>query len=336
MELVSFLGSKEGELVNLADLVYVTVTNMLSNALFSIDFLDFEGQGIGKGLRKLITQEAELGVTVNLSDLYPILGGLDFQGIQKKRKEILGKFITIWENIIKERRKQDSAILVQRDFLDALIKDGYTNDQINQLIVELLIAGTDTGSMATEWAMADLMKNQDAMHKLRDELEREIGTDIVKESHLAHLPYLQACIKETLRLHPPGPLLLPHRALQTCQVMGYTIPKDSQVLVNMWAIGRDSTIWNDPLSFKPERFLDSSLDFKGNHFDYIPFGAGRRICPGQPLATRQVPFIVASLVHSFDWVFPDNMSSTELNMDEKFTITLRKKQPLQLIPKGRK
>jgi hypothetical protein len=140
MELVSFLGSKEGELVNLADLVYVTVTNMLSNALFSIDFLDFEGQGIGKGLRKLITQEAELGVTVNLSDLYPILGGLDFQGIQKKRKEILGKFITIWENIIKERRKQDSAILVQRDFLDALIKDGYTNDQINQLIVVCLLS----------------------------------------------------------------------------------------------------------------------------------------------------------------------------------------------------
>ncbi|GMY07096.1 (s)-n-methylcoclaurine 3'-hydroxylase-like protein [Fagus crenata] len=140
MELVSFLGSKEGELVNLADLVYVTVTNMLSNALFSIDFLDFEGQGIGKGLRKLITQEAELGVTVNLSDLYPILGGLDFQGIQKKRKEILGKFITIWENIIKEGRKQDSAILVQRDFLDALIKDGYTNDQINQLIVVCLLS----------------------------------------------------------------------------------------------------------------------------------------------------------------------------------------------------
>ena len=118
--------------------------------------------------------------------------------------------------------------------------------------------------------------------------------------------------------------------------MGYTIPKDSLVFVNMWAIGQDYTIWIDPLSFKPERFLDSSLDFKGNNFDYIPFGAGRRIRPGQPLATRQVPFIVASLVHSFDWVFPDNISSTELDMDEKFTITLRKKQPLQLIPKGRK
>jgi cytochrome P450 len=190
--------------------------------------------------------------------------------------------------------------------------------------------------MVTEWAMAELMKNQDSMHKLRDELEYEIGTDIVKESHLAHLPYLQACVKETLRLHPPGPLLLPHRALQTCQVMGYTIPKDSLVFVNMWAIGRDSTIWIDPLSFKPERFLDSSLDFKGNNFDYIPFGAGRRICPGQPLATRQVPFIVASLVHSFDWFLPGDMNSTELDMNDHYAVTLKKKQPLKLIPKGRK
>ena len=172
------------------------------------------------------------------------------------------------------------------------------------------------------------------MHKLRDELDREIGTDNVKESHLAHLPYLQACVNETLRLHPPGPLLLPHRALQTCQVMGYKVPKDSQVLVNMWAIGRDSMIWNDSLSFKPERFLDSSLDSKRNNFEYIPFSAGRRICPGQSLATMQVPFILASLVHSFDWFLPGNMNSTELDMNEKFTITLRKKQPLQLIPKG--
>ncbi|KAM4076440.1 hypothetical protein ACJW30_12G064000 [Castanea mollissima] len=281
MELVGFLGSKEGEVVNLGEVVYITVTNILSNELFSIDFLDFEGQGIGKELRKLLTEDAELGITVNLSDLYPILSGLDFQGIRKK-------------------------------------------------------TGIDTSIIAIEWGVANLMKNQDAMHKLRDELDREIGTDIVKESHLAHLPYLQACVNETLRLHPPGPLLLPHRALQTCQVMGYTVPKDSQVLVNMWAIGRDSMIWNDSLSFKLERFLDSSLDSKGNNFEYIPFSAGRRIFPGQSLATMQVPYILASLVHSFDWFLPGNMNSTELDMNEKFTITLRKKQPLQLIPKGRK
>jgi cytochrome P450 len=190
--------------------------------------------------------------------------------------------------------------------------------------------------MVTEWAMAELMKNQDSMHKLRDELERGIGTDIVNESHLPHLPYLEACAKETLRLYPPGPLMLPRRALQTCQVMGYTIPKDSQISVNMWAIGRDPTVWNDPLSFKPERFLDSCLDFKGNNFDYTPFGAGRKICPGQPLAMKQVPLILGSLVHSFDWFLPSSVNPTELDMNDHYAVTLKKKQLLKLIPKGRK
>lgn len=118
--------------------------------------------------------------------------------------------------------------------------------------------------------------------------------------------------------------------------MGYTIPKDSFISVNIWAIGRDPMVFNDPLSFKPERFLDSSLDFKGTNFDYTPFGAGRRGCPGQPLATRQVPLILASLVHSFDWFLPGSMKSTELDMNDHFAITLKKKQPLQLIPKRRK
>uniref|UniRef100_A0A2N9HWG5 Uncharacterized protein n=1 Tax=Fagus sylvatica TaxID=28930 RepID=A0A2N9HWG5_FAGSY len=335
-ELVGFLGSNEGKVVNLGEAVYVTFTNILSNAIISVDFLDFEGKGIGKEIRKLIAEMVTLGMSPDISNLYPILSRLDFQGVQKKSDTIVKKFIAIWEDVLIERRKQESAILGQRDFVDALIKDGYTNVQINQLIMELLIAGTDSSSMVTEWAMAELIKNQDYMHKLRDELEHGIGKDIVNESHLPHLPYLEACVKETLRLYPPGPLLLPRRALQTCQVMGYTVPKDSQISVNMWAIGRDPTIWDDPLSFKPERFLDSCLDFKGNNFDYTPFGAGRKMCPGQPLAIKQVPLILASLVHSFDWSLPGSVNSTELDMNDHFVVTLRKKQPLKLIPRGRK
>uniref|UniRef100_A0A7N2MHJ3 Cytochrome P450 n=1 Tax=Quercus lobata TaxID=97700 RepID=A0A7N2MHJ3_QUELO len=297
-ELVDFLGSKEGELVNIGEAIYVAYTNILTNAIFSVDFMDFEGKGIGQELRELIVEVVKLGMIPDLSSFYPIIKALDIQ--------------------------------------DAMIKDGFTNDQISQLILDLLIAGTDSSSMVTEWAMAELMRNQDVMHKIREEIESEIGTNIVKESHLSHLPYLEACVKETLRLYPPGPLLILHRAIQTCQVMGYTIPKDSFISVNIWAIGRDPMVFNDPLSFKPERFLDSSLDFKGTNFDYTPFGAGRRGCPGQPLATRQVPLILASLVHSFDWFLPGSMKSTELDMNDHFAITLKKKQPLQLIPKRRK
>ncbi|KAL4595229.1 hypothetical protein ACB092_12G076400 [Castanea dentata] len=327
-ELVDFLGSKEGKVVNLGEAIYVTYTNILTNAIFSVDFMDFEGKGIGQELRELIVEVVELGMIPDLSSFYPIIKALDIQGIQKKCDKIVQKFISVWEDIIKERRKQESIILGQRDFLDVMIKDGFTDDQISQLILDLLVAGTDSSSMVTEWAMAELMRNQDVMHKLCEEIESEIGTNILKESHLTHLPYLEPCVKETLRLYPPGPLLILHHSF---------------ISVNIWAIGRDPMVFNDPLSFKPERFLDSSLDFnglfgchKGTNFDYTPFGAGRRGCPGQPLATRQVPLILASLVHSFDWFLPGSMKSTELDMNDHFAITLKKKQPLQLIPKRRK
>ena len=121
--------------MNLGGTVYITVTNILSNAIFSMDFLDFEGKGMGKELRKFIDEMAELMITPDLSNLYPILGALDFQGIQKKRDKLIEKFIAIWEDIIKKRQKQESAILVHGDVLDTLIKDGHTNDQINQLIM---------------------------------------------------------------------------------------------------------------------------------------------------------------------------------------------------------
>ncbi|KAK3005494.1 hypothetical protein RJ639_016053 [Escallonia herrerae] len=162
--------------------------------------------------------------------------------------------------------------------------------------VELLTAGTDTSASTIEWAMAELMKSAECMTKVHEELVREAGQDLPKESQLSQLTYLQVCVKESLRLHPPTPLMLPHRALDSCQVMNYTVPKNAQLVVNVWAIGRDPMSWEDPLKFKPERFLSSTLDFKGNDFEFLPFGAGRRICPGLPMAARHVPLVLASFV----------------------------------------
>ena len=200
---------------------------------------------------------------------------------------------------------------------------------------ELFAAGTDTSSSTIEWAMAELIKNPESMKKVQEELARKIKQDVVKELHLPQLNYLDACVKETLRLHPPAPLLLPHRALESYEVTSYTIPKDSQVLVNVWAIGRDPMNWDDPLVFKPERFLNSALDFKGNDFEFLPFSAGRRICPGIPMAAKVVPLVLASLIHIFDWSLPHGNDSEKLDMSEKFGVTLQKEQPLHLIPKVR-
>lgn len=185
--------------------------------------------------------------------------------------------------------------------------------------------------------MAELIRNPKCMRMLQEELVREIGSqEMVMESDLPKLKYLECCVKESLRLHPPAPLPIPHRAAETCQVMNYTIPKDSEVLVNIWAIGRDPNHWEDPLEFTPERFLNSSLDFKGTNFEYLPFGAGRRICPGQPLASKQVPLIVASLVQSFDWSLPNGEDPKNLDMAEKYDINMLKKEPLLVVPKSRK
>ncbi|CAI0414295.1 unnamed protein product [Linum tenue] len=187
--------------------------------------------------------------------------------------------------------------------------------------------------------MAELIRNPKCMRKLEEEVSPAMDQQemFIKESCITQLPYLEACFKETLRLHPPGPFLLPHRAIEFCQVMNHSIPKNSQILVNFWAIGRDPKYWEEPLMFNPERFLNyTCLDFKGNDFEFIPFGSGRRICPGLTMATRHVSLIVASLIHFFDWSLPHGRKNpTDIDMSEKYGLTLRKEEPLILIPRSK-
>lgn len=177
--------------------------------------------------------------------------------------------------------------------------------------------------------MAELLRSPDALSKARLELEQTIGKGkTIEESDITRLPYLQAVVKETLRLHPAVPLLLPRKALADVEIAGFIVPKGAQVFVNAWAIGRDELTWENPLSFMPERFLGSNLDFKGRNFELIPFGSGRRICPGLPLAIRMLHLMLGSLINSFDWKLEDE----NMDMEEKFGITLQKAQPLRVIP----
>ena len=133
---------------------------------------------------------------------------------------------------------------------------------------DLFIAGSDTSAITTEWAMAELLRKPEVLQKTRRELIEVIGSErAVKESDMDQLPYLQAVVKETMRLHPAAPLLLPYKAKNHAEICGYTIPKDAQVLVNAWAIGRDPKYWNDPFLFCPERLLDTSLDYRGRDFE---------------------------------------------------------------------
>lgn len=183
--------------------------------------------------------------------------------------------------------------------------------------------------------MADLLRNPPILAKAKQELSKRITTPraIIQEQDIQHFPYLDAVLKEAMRLHPTAPLLLPHRAEQEVEIHGYTIPKHTQVFVNAWSIMRDPSYWDDPTSFNPERFIDSGTDFRGRDFSYIPFGSGRRICPGLTLGVRMVSVILANLVHNFDWeIMPHGLKPENMNMKDRFGITLQKAEPLVAIP----
>ena len=181
--------------------------------------------------------------------------------------------------------------------------------------------------------MAELLHNPEALSRAKVELEQVIGKgNQVKESDIPHLPYLLAIIKETLRLHPAVPFLLPRKAGADVEINGYIIPKDAQVLVNAWTIGRDSSFWDNAKSFMPERFLELEIDVKGRNFELIPFGGGRRICPGLLLAIRMLHLMLGSLIQAFDWKLEDGVKPEDLNMEDKFGITLQRAHPLRAVP----
>jgi len=165
--------------------------------------------------------------------------------------------------------------------------------------------------------MTELMHNPEVMRKVKKELAQVIGVGkAVEEADMARLPYLQVVIKESLRMHPPAPVLLPRRAKTDVEVCGLTIPQGAQVLINEWTIGRSPEVWEDADVFSPERFLDSDIDFKGRHFKLTPFGSGRRICPGSLLAVRMLHLMLGSLVNCFDWKLENNMEPKDMDLDE--------------------
>ncbi|RVW86954.1 Geraniol 8-hydroxylase [Vitis vinifera] len=273
----------------------------------------------------------------NISDYFPMFRRFDLLGVKRDTFSSYKRLYEIVGGIIKSRIKCRASNPMSRndDFLDVILdqceEDGSVFNSDN--IQELFYAGSDTSTITTEWAMTELLRNPRLMQKVRQELSEVIGAgQMVRESDMDRLPYFQAVVKETLRLHPAGPLLLPFKAKNDVELCGFTIPSNSHVIVNMWAIARDPSYWEDPSSFLPERFLGSKIDYRGQDYEYIPFGAGRRICPGIPLAIRMVQLVLASIIHSFNWKLPEGITPLTIDMQEKCGATLKKAIPLSAIP----
>ncbi|MCD7464888.1 hypothetical protein HAX54_000158 [Datura stramonium] len=330
--------SQQGEAVDVGQVAFRTSLNLLSNTLFSRDLADpFSDSKVE--LKDVIWGiMAEVGKP-NLVDFFPILEKIDLQGIRRRATIHFCKLFKLFDGLINERLEKERRFHSERsDVLEVLLNIIEENpkeidqNHIKSMFLDLFGAGTDTTTSTLEWAMAEILKQPEIIKKAQVELEEIIGKEkSIEESDISRLPYLQCIIKETLRLHPPVPFLLPRKVEQDVELCDYIIPKGSQILVNVWIITRDSTSWEDPLVFKPERFLSSNLDIRGQDFELIPFGAGRRICPGLPLALRMVPIILGSLLNSFNWKL-EGIEQEELDMEEKFGLTLAKARPLRAIP----
>ncbi|GFP84940.1 cytochrome p450 cyp736a12 [Phtheirospermum japonicum] len=299
--------AKSGETVDLSARVSGLSGDMNCLMIFGKKYADSDLDE--RGFKDVITETTEIGGKFNLADYFPYIEVLDLQGLNRRMKELSRIFDRFLEKIIDEHVKNKKAGKNDgtEDFVDTMMsimesgEAGFEFDRRNvkAVLQDLLIAGMDTSSTAVEWALSELFRHPQIMKKLQNELESVVGLDhMVEEQHLHTLEYLDAVIKESLRLHPVAPLLIPHESMEDCVIDGFHIPKKSRILVNTWAIGRDPNVWPDPETFSPERFIGSHIDLKGQHFQLLPFGSGTRGCPGLQLGLTVVKLLVAQLVSS--------------------------------------
>ncbi|XP_052196532.1 cytochrome P450 71AU50-like isoform X1 [Diospyros lotus] len=293
-----------------------------------------------KGFKAVIQEGMKLGAIPNIGDYYPYVGKLDLQGLTRRMKAVRKVFDGFLEKIIDEH-VQAGGQGQNKDFVDILLafmKSDQADFRIDRchvkaVMLDMLAASMDTSATAIDWTLSELLRHPRVMNKVQDELQQVVGMErMVEETDLDKLEYLEMVVKEAFRLHPVAPLLLPHEATQDCIVNGYHIPRKARLTINIWAIGRDPNVWTDPEKFIPERFEGSTIDLRGRDFQLLPFGAGRRRCPGLQLGLLMVKLVVGQLVHCFKWELPDDMLPTDLDMSEDFGLVTTRTKHLLAIP----
>ncbi|KAL6227068.1 hypothetical protein ACLB2K_001027 [Fragaria x ananassa] len=350
---VRVVAANTGSAVNIGELVFSLTKNITYRAAFGTSSNEGQDEFIG-----ILQEFSKLFGAFNIADFIPGLGWLDPQGLNKrlaKARESLDKFIdTIIDDHLQKKKKTGNLDEGETDMVDDLLafyseeakvnesEDNLQNainltrDNIKAIIMDVMFGGTETVASAIEWAMSELMRSPEDLKKVQQELVDVVGLDrSIEESDFEKLTYLKCTLKEVLRLHPPIPLLL-HETSEDAEVAGYSIPKKSRVMINAWAIGRDNNSWEDAECFKPSRFLKEGVpDFKGSNFEFIPFGSGRRSCPGMQLGLYALELAVGHLLHCFSWELPDGMKPSELEMNDVFGLTAPRASRLIAVPTKR-
>uniref|UniRef100_A0ACD5Y8L7 Uncharacterized protein n=1 Tax=Avena sativa TaxID=4498 RepID=A0ACD5Y8L7_AVESA len=302
----------------------------------------------------LVKAVAELLGAFNVEDYIAVCRDWNLQGLGRRAADVHRRFDALLEDMIKHkeeaRRTREPAEKMttsNKDLLDILLDKmeddtevaevKLTREKIKAFAIDIVTAGSDTSAAMIEWMLAELMNHPEALRKVRDEIDAVVGHErIAGEADVASLPYLQAVYKETLRLRPAVPIVY-RQATEEMEVGGvFTVPAGTAVFLNVWSIGRDPAFWNAPLEFRPERFMaggdHEAVDLRGQHFQFLPFGSGRRICVGMGLALQTVPAVVAVLVQCFDWA---QDGEATIDMEEGDGLVCARKHPLLLRPSPR-
>ncbi|KAK3423288.1 hypothetical protein EUGRSUZ_F00172 [Eucalyptus grandis] len=290
----------------LQELPFNIIMRMISGKRYSGAAVDAGDAEVARRFREVIEEQFELSGT-DPGDYLPVLRKVvDFKGRERRMVDVAKRCDVILQGMIDEhrsRRKRSDANGGREDesktMIDTMLSEGYADDIIKGQINSMSSAGTDTSAVTIEWAMSLLLNHPDVMKKAQAELDDVVGRDrLVDEVDTHKLPYLHNIINEALRLFPPGPLLVPHESAEDCTVNGFDVPRGTMILVNVWAIQRDPKVWDDPTSFKPERYEG----LEGDHaYRLLPFGMGRRSCPGAGLANRVVSLALAVLIQCLEW-----------------------------------
>ncbi|PNT13230.1 hypothetical protein POPTR_011G130800v4 [Populus trichocarpa] len=338
---IASIYSKEGSPINLSRMIFSLENGITARTSIGNKCKNHEG------FLPIVEELAEALGGLNMIDIFPSSKFLYMVSRVRSRLERMHREADeILESIISERRansalaskmgknEEDDLLGVLLNLQDhGNLEFQLTTSTIKAVILEMFSGGGDTSSTALEWAMSELIKNPRVMEKAQKEVRQvfnDLGT-IPDETSLHDLKFLKLIIKETLRLHPPVPLI-PRECRKRCDVNGYDIHVKSKVLINAWAIGRDPNCWNEPERFYPERFINVSTDFKGSDFEFIPFGAGKRMCPGMLFATANTEFPLAQMLYHFDWKPAGGLKPENLDMTESFGGAVKRKQDLKLIP----
>ncbi|CAL5207826.1 unnamed protein product [Lathyrus oleraceus] len=336
-DLIKRIDSQQGSPINFTQLVVSSTFAIITKAAFGNKCKVLGLPSLGNG-------DAVAG-GFDIAELFPsakwlhLVSGLrqKLEGLHRQVDELLEKVI------IEHKEAKQGQGEAEEDLVNVLLnfQGGNENEQdicltdnnIKAIILDIFGAGGDTSASTIVWVMSELIRDPRVMKKAQHEVREIFKTrGNVGENCINELEYLKSIVKETLRLHPPAPLLLPRECGQACEIDGYHIPVKTKVIVNAWAIGRDPKYWFEPERFYPERFIGSSIDYKGSNFEYIPFGAGRRMCPGITFGLISVELSLAFLLYHFDWKLPNGMKGEDLDMAEQFGATIKRKDDLYLIP----